>query len=154
MNKFNFSYHFSYHIQVVNSWYIFFSCTATTLPDTKSLLPKKISPYHHKNICLFFFKPNSFFIDKNSCQSEKFGKYEFACCKISLRTHASIPKCHKVLHFANSNLAFGVNFKSCRVRGPIPSSLSYFNLEFLILVFGNIPSLYHIFFIFRLKISP
>ena len=57
-------------------------------------------------------------------------------------------------NFANSNLAFGVNFKSCRIRGPIPSSLSYFNLEFFILVLGHIPSLYHVFFIFRLEISP
>ena len=54
--------------QAVNSWYIF-SCTANTLPDTKSLLPKKIARIITK-ICRFF-KPNSFFIDKNSCQRVK-----------------------------------------------------------------------------------
>ena len=48
---------------------IFFSCAATTLPDTKSLLPKKIARIITK-ICLFL-KLNSFFIDKLSCQGVK-----------------------------------------------------------------------------------
>ena len=47
----------------------FFSCTATTLPDTKSLLPKKIARIITK--IYVFYKPNSFFIDKNSCQRVK-----------------------------------------------------------------------------------
>ena len=57
---------------------------------------KENSPFHHKNICLFF-KPNSFFIDKNTCQRVKksASMRQFACGKISLRTHSSIPS-HKV----------------------------------------------------------
>ena len=100
-----------------------------------------------------FFKPNSFFIDKNSCQRvKKSAIMSLLVAKSHFERMQAFQNVTKFT-FPNSNLAFGVNFKSCRVRGPIPSSLSYFNLEFLILVFGHIPSLYHISFIFRLKIS-
>ena len=132
---------------------IFFSSTATTLPDTKSLLTKKIARIITKIYVLFLNQIVSSSI-KIVVKEWKI-RQVWVCLLQNFTSNAcKHSKMSQSLHFANSNLAFGVNFKSCRVRGPIPSSLSYFNLEFLILVFGHIPSLYHIFFIFRLKISP
>ena len=98
---------------------------------TKPLLPKKIARIITK-IYVFFLKLNSCFIDKLSCQGvKKSASMRLLVAKYHFRTYASIPKCHKV-YISNLAFAFGVNF--CRVRGPIPSCLFYFNLEFHILV--------------------
>ena len=114
----------------------FFSCTATTLPDTKSLLPKKIAR--------IITKIYVFFLNQIVSSSIKIVVKEWKIRQVwvfllqNLTSNAcKHSKMSQSLHLSNSNLAFGVNFKSCRVRGPRPSSLSYFNLEFLILVFGH-----------------